>query len=134
MGTYLLPQQGEKMESLRLCPKDKKNCVCSLEPDSSVFFISPLKYFPKDNTNAVKNRIKKIVQQIPRTTIVVENENHIHIEVQSAIFKFIDDVEFLIDSKHRLIHVRSASRQGYWDMNINRKRIISFKQLWQKFK
>jgi uncharacterized protein (DUF1499 family) len=36
---------------------------------------------------------------------------------------FVDDVEFLLDEKARVIHVRSASRLGRKDFGVNRERI-----------
>jgi uncharacterized protein (DUF1499 family) len=39
------------------------------------------------------------------------------------IFRFVDDVEFYIDERANLIHFRSASRLGYSDMGVNRKRM-----------
>lgn len=42
------------------------------------------------------------------------------------VFRFVDDVEFYFPettSKEIIIHVRSASRIGYSDFGVNRKRI-----------
>jgi uncharacterized protein (DUF1499 family) len=35
----------------------------------------------------------------------------------------VDDVEFLADDEERRIHFRSASRTGYYDFGVNRKRM-----------
>lgn len=53
-------------------------------------------------------------------------DNYIRAEFVSKIFRFVDDVEFYFPdkkSKELLIHVRSASRVGYSDLGVNRKRI-----------
>jgi uncharacterized protein (DUF1499 family) len=36
---------------------------------------------------------------------------------------YIDDVEFALDARASVIHVRSASRLGESDLGLNRKRI-----------
>jgi len=36
---------------------------------------------------------------------------------------FTDDAEFLLDRERRLIQLRSASRLGYSDLGLNRRRI-----------
>ena len=41
----------------------------------------------------------------------------------SAVFRFVDDVEFEVDEAARVVHVRSASRVGRGDFGANRKRV-----------
>ena len=53
-----------------------------------------------------------------------------HAEFTSVIFRFVDDVEFLLDADSLSIHVRSASRVGYSDLGANRARALA---IWQKF-
>jgi uncharacterized protein (DUF1499 family) len=43
--------------------------------------------------------------------------------------KFVDDLEIRIDSTQKVIHIRSASRVGYSDMGVNRKRTELLKKL-----
>ncbi|MFK7778444.1 MAG: DUF1499 domain-containing protein, partial [Gimesia sp.] len=51
-------------------------------------------------------------------------------EFRSLCFRFVDDVEFLIDSGQNMIQVRSASRVGHSDFGANRKRIESIRRLY----
>ncbi|PZO25782.1 MAG: DUF1499 domain-containing protein, partial [Betaproteobacteria bacterium] len=44
-------------------------------------------------------------------------------------FGFVDDVEFRIDQGSGLLHVRSASRVGYSDLDANRKRVEQIRVL-----
>ena len=46
----------------------------------------------------------------------------IHVEFTSNIFRFIGDVEFYL-TEQGVIHFRSASRIGYSDLGVNRRRI-----------
>lgn len=42
---------------------------------------------------------------------------------RSALFRFADDVEFFLDEGTSTIHMRSASRVGYSDFGVNRRRV-----------
>jgi uncharacterized protein (DUF1499 family) len=50
-------------------------------------------------------------------------DHYIHAEFTSAVFRFMDDVEFYFDSGAKIIHMRSASRIGYSDFGVNRQRM-----------
>lgn len=58
-----------------------------------------------------------------RARIVAAEERYIHAAFTSALFRFVDDVEFFLDEGTRTIHVRSASRVGYSDFGVNRRRV-----------
>lgn len=73
--------------------------------------------------NEALARLKQALLNEPRTTIVREEAGYLHAEVRSFLFRFVDDVEFLLDEDNRLIHVRSASRTGYSDLGVNRRRV-----------
>lgn len=61
----------------------------------------------------------------PRLRIVDTRKTqwYLRAEASSRIFRFVDDVEFQIDPDRKLVHLRSASRVGYWDLGVNRRRI-----------
>ncbi len=67
--------------------------------------------------------IKKVVLSASRTKLVSEQTTYLHFTFQSALFGFVDDVEFYFDDTKKLIHFRSASRTGYSDLGANRKRM-----------
>lgn len=58
-----------------------------------------------------------------RARIVLAEERYIRAEFTSAFFRFVDDVEFLLDDGTETIHVRSASRVGHSDFGVNRRRV-----------
>jgi uncharacterized protein (DUF1499 family) len=66
---------------------------------------------------------KSVVENLPNTHLEKESTHYLHYTFKSKIFRFTDDVEFLIDPEQKLIHFRSASRTGYSDMGVNRKRM-----------
>jgi uncharacterized protein (DUF1499 family) len=76
----------------------------------------------------VKKVIKGVVEGLPRTELQSESTHYLHYTFKSKIFGFTDDVEFLIDAGKKLIHYRSASRTGYSDMGVNRKRMIQIEK------
>lgn len=52
-----------------------------------------------------------------------EDETYLHYECTSLLLRFVDDVEFLFDEPGKIIHFRSASRVGYGDLGVNRRRM-----------
>ncbi len=70
-----------------------------------------------------RKRLVDIVGAMPRTTIVAEREDYLHVEFRSRLFRFVDDVEFYLEDERGLIQFRSASRLGYSDMGVNRRRM-----------
>ena len=101
------------------CP-DSPNCVSSQSSEKR-HRIEPLAF--QGASEAAFAELGYIVRSIKRTKIVEETGTYLHAECKSALFGFVDDVEFLLDEKNRLIHVRSAARTGYWDLGVNRRRI-----------
>ena len=67
-------------------------------------------------------KLLEIIKSMPRTHVVINKDNFLHIEFTSKIFRFIDDVEFYFEDTGT-IHFRSASRVGHSDMGINGERM-----------
>ena len=112
------------MDDLKPCPH-RPNCVSSQSHDTR-HFIEPLEYgIPQP---AARKKLLKILKEMPRTQIVSDKKNYIHAECRSRFFRFADDLEFLFDADHPIIHVRSASRLGYSDFGINRKRVEALRK------
>lgn len=107
----------------------KPNCVSSMTKDKP-HFVEPFVY--SGDLNKAKTAITEIIKSHDRTDIISDTDNYIHAVFKSKLFRFADDVEFLIDDKNKIIHVRSASRVGYSDMGVNRKRIENLRVLFQQ--
>ena len=60
---------------------------------------------------------------MPRVRVVVATESYLRAEITSLVFRFVDDLELLIDQEQGVIHVRSASRVGQYDLGANRRRV-----------
>ena len=113
--------------SLAPCP-DKPNCVSSQASDEA-HRIEPIPY-NGDAASAI-NALKQIIEREPRATVVTSNDDYIHAEFASRLFRFVDDVEFYVDSPDNLIHMRSASRVGHSDLGVNRKRMEELRSAFQ---
>lgn len=107
---------------LASCP-DSPNCV-STQAHDDAHLMAAIPW--EDSTEEAMNRLKEVVQSFPRTHIVTEKEDYLHVEFQSLIFRFVDDVELWVDPDKQVIHFRSASRIGYSDLGANRKRMSAF--------
>ena len=77
------------------------------------------------------DRLVAVVQSLPRTQLITRSDDYMHVEFRSALFRFVDDVEFWVDVENEQIHFRSASRVGYSDLGANRKRMANFVQRFQ---
>ena len=101
------------------CP-NSPNCVSSKSKDPGRA-MPPLPYLKSGEESM--NSLVAIVREMKRATIVSSTPSYLHVEFRSALFRFVDDVEFVLDDSARLIHFRSASRTGYYDFGVNRKRM-----------
>lgn len=113
---------------LNPCP-DSPNCVCSQDSGHDAY-IEPLAFAgPAD---AAMERLKQAVLAMPRTRLISEKPGYLHFEFRTAVFRFVDDVEFVADSGTAVIHVRSASRLGYSDLGTNRRRVETIREAFNR--
>lgn len=71
--------------------------------------------------------VRRAVAGLPRTQIVTETPDYLHAECESRIFGFVDDLELQLRPDEDRIAVRSASRVGYGDLGVNRRRVESLR-------
>ena len=114
-----MKKTGLENGGLRPCPRSP-NCLCSQDPDPG-HATEPWPY--EGEAAATRERLLSALKSLPRTTIVSSEEHYVHATCRSAVFRFVDDVELLIDDAEKLVHVRSASRLGYSDLGANGRRI-----------
>jgi uncharacterized protein (DUF1499 family) len=112
-------QMGVIDGRLAACP-DSPNCVSSQSTDPR-HAIAPLRY--EGTAEKARGLLIEAVSGMKRARIVATEERYLRAEFTSALFRFVDDVEFLLDDVTRTIHVRSASRVGYSDLGVNRRRM-----------
>lgn len=116
---------NERMRQLAPC-SSSPNCVSTQATDAG-HAIAPFRY--RKSRAEAKESLKAIVQAMSRTRLVEEDESYLHYEFTSLLLRFVDDVEFLFDDETKIIHFRSASRTGYGDLGVNRKRMEEIRSL-----
>jgi len=112
--------------TLAACP-DSPNCVSSQARDER-HRIEPLA--TGVDPDAAYARLIDIVRRRPDVTVMEQTDTYLRVELRTTLF--IDDAEFLLDRDHRQIQVRSASRVGYSDLGLNRRRIEEIRSQLQR--
>ena len=82
------------------------------------------------NINDTIRCLETTIKKMPRMKIVVSRGNYLRAEATSMLFRFVDDIEFLIDPELKTVRFRSASRAGKYDLGANRKRMVAMKELY----
>ncbi|MCG8620242.1 MAG: DUF1499 domain-containing protein [Desulfobacterales bacterium] len=121
------PAIGLGKNGLLPCP-DKPNCVSSLATDESHSIVSLSYVGPRE---AAFKRLRAIVLSAGDVEIISETSDYMHATFKSKVFRFVDDVEFWFPENGGIIHVRSASRLGYSDLGVNRKRVEALRQVFE---
>ena len=113
------------VRTLPPCPSSP-NCVATQAHDEG-HAIAPFRY--RKSRAEAKEALKATIRALPRTQLVEEEDEYLHYEFTTLIMRFVDDVEFLFDDETKTIHFRSASRTGYGDLGVNRKRMENIRSL-----
>lgn len=80
---------------LKPCP-NSPNCVSSYSQDAE-HSIAALSYGSEPEI-AIAN-LKQIIESMPRTNIIKEEENYLYAEFTTKIMGYVDDVEFYVDKE-----------------------------------
>ncbi len=107
------------------CPASP-NCVSSDARDPR-HAIAP--FLLKSSQNSIWPEIRTAVLTLPRTRLVVDDEHYLRAECRSAVLGFIDDLEIQLRPGEDFLGVRSASRSGYYDFGVNRRRVETLRSL-----
>jgi len=108
------------------CP-DTPNCINSEYPGHTEHYFSPLDLHPANN--------KQIMLQAQKTLLamgaqIINSDSHyLAATFTSRLFKFVDDFELRLDTANQKLHIRSASRTGYSDFGVNKRRVKKFTEL-----
>ena len=109
------------------CP-DSPNCVSSDSKDTH-HAIAPFLLNPQGKDSWPE--IQAAVLSLPRTKVVSERTNYVRVECRSAVLRFVDDLELQLRPEEGIVAVRSASRTGYYDFGVNRRRIEKLRSILQ---
>jgi len=114
-------------DRLAPCPTSP-NCVSSLAKDKG-HFVEPIPYNGK--LDMAQYELLEILHSFKRARMVTIEANYVHAEFVSSIFRFVDDVEFYFDDVNKTIQMKSASRTGYFDFGVNRRRMEKIRKLFE---
>ena len=106
-------------QTLEPCP-NSPNCVSSQSRDPS-HQIPPVRF--SIASEKAWNTWKELIQAQRNLVTFDADRFHLKATFATPIFRFKDQVTCLLDQESRIIHVRSASNLGYWDLGVNRRRI-----------
>ena len=112
-------QVGIQQAGLAACPASP-NCVSS-DANDSAHRVAPF-VLNAPPAKAWKT-VRAVVAAMPDTRVVAASASRLHSEATSEIFGFVDDLELQLRVSQGIIAVRSASRLGYGDMGVNRRRV-----------
>ena len=130
-----MPKEPRKVgladnERFHPCPK-KKVCVSTQSPkEDETHYIEPFSY--NGSAKEALDKIINIINGLKGTKILKKTENYLHVLFTTALFRFKDDVEFLIVDNTKVIHFRSQSRIGGYDWNANRNRMEKIRSIYNK--
>jgi uncharacterized protein (DUF1499 family) len=111
-----------------LCkPKRTPNSVVSecVEPTHPAY-IAPIAF--TGDSNAAMEKLKSVIQAMANSRIIVAEERYLYAEFRTPKMRYVDDFEARIDSEAKLIHLRSASRLGKRDFDVNRNRVEAIRK------
>jgi uncharacterized protein (DUF1499 family) len=105
------------------CPSSP-NCVASqADGDAKV---EPLAF--EGSGEEALRRLADAIRGMPRAEVVALGNGYLRAEFTTRIFGWVDDVEAVVEASASVIHLRSASRTGYWDLGTNRRRVEAIRE------
>ena len=114
----------KEWERFKECPPTP-NCVSS-ETLSKARFIKRFK--TGDRPEESWELLTDILDRTSNCRVISQDSSYIHAEFRTRLLRFVDDVEFRLESEIGEIAVRSASRVGYSDLGTNRRRLESIRK------
>ena len=118
---------NDNISPMTPCPKTP-NCVSSADTNRG-HHIRPLRF--QGSAKDAQYRLLNILNKFGRSKVITFEENIIQVEFTSSLLGFVDDVEFHFDNFEKIVHVKSASRVGFSDLGVNRRRIENIRKLFE---
>lgn len=101
------------------CPRTP-NCV-STESDDPRHRIEPIPF--TGSAAEARERLLAVLRGMRGAEVVADEGGRMRVEFTTPLFRYVDDVDLLIDESAGKIRFRSASRKGHWDLGVNRRRM-----------
>tara|TARA_B100000963_G_scaffold158521_1_gene137938 strand:- start:110 stop:556 length:447 start_codon:yes stop_codon:yes gene_type:complete len=97
---------------------DNNNLVACSNPNNCVF-----ESWKVTNADDSFKELIDILTNTPRIKIINIKEDYLHALATSRVMKFIDDIEIQKSEKGNILRVKSKSRNGFYDLGVNKRRI-----------
>ena len=110
---------ADRPDKFSPCP-DSPNSFSTQSTDKKRF-IEPLQY--AGSLADARQKLIDIQENKKRVRLLKVETDYIRAEFRSPIFQFIDDLELYFPPDQAIVHVKSASRNGYYDFGANRRRV-----------
>lgn len=109
------------------CP-ETPNCVSSqASEEDEEHYVEPIIY--RTSAKEAQLKVERFLLSSGQAYIVSNRLGYTHMEVKSALLGFIDDLEIYFPEADSVMHIRSASRVGYDDLDVNRERVRQIRDL-----
>ena len=99
-------------------------------PQQAFASIQPLKF--SGDADPAMARLVALLHNTKGMVVIAQEPEYVYAQSTTALLKFTDDVEFAVDREAHVVHVRSASRIGRKDFNVNRARIETIRAQFEK--
>ncbi len=113
----------------QLKPLGSKPNAVSSQSEVSARYVPPLPF--KDSPEATMAALRSAVALYGGGHIVEETDSYLYVIFTTPWLKFHDDVEFWLDNDGEEVQFRSASRAGYSDMGLNRRRYETLSEFYR---
>jgi uncharacterized protein (DUF1499 family) len=108
----------------QLKPLGSRPNSVSSQTDQESKLVAPISFEVDAKEKMAK--IKSVIESMPGAKVKQSSDEYLYAVFTSALMRFKDDVEVYIDPEAKQVHFRSASRVGYSDLGVNRKRYEEF--------
>ncbi|MGK5094330.1 DUF1499 domain-containing protein [Deltaproteobacteria bacterium TL4] len=88
--------------------------------------VKPFRY--QGSPEEAMKRLHDIISSMSEAEIIKNEDLYLYAEYTSKLMRFVDDLEFYLDEREKVIHVRSASRLGLSDFGANRRRVETIRK------
>jgi uncharacterized protein (DUF1499 family) len=75
---------------------------------------------------AARERLLAVLRQMPRVEIIEVTADYVHAQATTRWMRYVDDLEFRL--RGQTIELRSSSRIGYYDFEVNRQRLEAIRR------
>lgn len=110
----------------KLAPCDSGPHCVSSETSDKDRHVAPLTY--SNSRTIALLRLEEIINGMEGAKIIKQAPNYIYATYTSAVFGFVDDVEFVLPADSHEIQLRSSSRIGYYDFGVNHARVEAIRK------